>query len=122
MQLFTEWGEEGDCKGLGWIEGKTIRFEFKKKNISLRIPHIGWNSLFIKRNNPLFKDVSYDSQFYFVHSYHIDCMDKSNILATTNYGYEFVSVIKKGNIYGTQFHPEKSHKAGLRLLKNFIDL
>lgn len=123
MQLFSEWGEEGDAKGLGWIKGKTIRFDFQKKYINLRIPHIGWNSLYsIKKKNYLLEDISNDTQFYFVHSYHVNCDDKNDVMATSSYGYEFTSVINKNNIYGTQFHPEKSHKTGLKLLKNFIKL
>lgn len=119
MQLFTDWGEEGNVAGLGWIKGKTTRFKF---NEEYKIPHMGWNTIIKQKSNSLLNKLKNDSSFYFVHSYHVECEDKKDILATTNYGTNFISMIQKNNIYGTQFHPEKSHSTGLQLLKNFIDI
>ncbi len=125
MQLFTEWGEEGDAKGLGWIKGKTIRFAFTKEKSDtaqrIKIPHMGWNSLEVKKDNPLLAKIPQDAAFYFVHSYYVVCEDKKDVLATTDYGLPFTSMVQKENIYGVQFHPEKSHKNGLSILKKFIE-
>lgn len=121
MQLFTDWGEEGDVKGLGWIKGKTIRFVFSKEKSNLKIPHMGWNSITAKKDSPLFEGISKDAVFYFVHSYYVFCQDKKDVLTTTDYGLPFTSMVQRDNIYGTQFHPEKSHKNGLILLKNFAE-
>ena len=121
MQLFTKRSEEGNCDGLGWIDCETKRFNFESNNINLKIPHIGWNSVDVKRDSPLLNDIPADSTFYFVHSYHVCCNYTNIAVATTHYGYEFVSMIQKENIFGSQFHPEKSHKAGIKLLKNFVE-
>jgi glutamine amidotransferase len=121
MQLLTKRSEEGVMPGLGWIDAETVRFRFE--NQKLKIPHMGWNSAEIKkRDDPLFKDFGDDPRFYFVHSYYVRCNDPSNVLAITNYGLDFCSSVVKENIRGVQFHPEKSHKFGMRLLKNFADL
>ena len=121
MQLFTQKSEEGNVKGLGWLDANTVKFNFGNSS-ELRIPHIGWNSLIIKRKSKILDGISSLSLFYFVHSYHVICSHKDAILAMSEYGYEFVSVIQKGNIYGTQFHPEKSHDAGAKILRNFINI
>lgn len=121
MQLMTHFSEEGNLSGLSWIEAKTLRFSPSVTN-KIKIPHMGWNNLHIKKDNPLFKSISENDLFYFVHSYYISCMNKTDILATTSYGKEFVSVFNKENIWGCQFHPEKSHRSGLQLLKNFSEL
>lgn len=118
LQLFTKFSEEGNVEGLGLINGDTIRFDFKNKSDNLKIPHMGWNSVQIKKENKLVESAQ-EGLFYFVHSYHIKCNDQSDILASTTYGLEFTSVIQKENIYGTQFHPEKSHSDGLKILQNF---
>ena len=120
MQLLTKRSEEGNADGLGWIDAETKLFKFEN-NEQLKIPHMGWNSLVIKRDSPLFKDIPGDSSFYFVHSYHVCCNDAENILATAKYGYEFTAVLQKENIFGTQFHPERSHKNGVKLIKNFVE-
>lgn len=122
MQLFTKWGEEGETKGLGWIEGNTKKFSFSFEQNQLKIPHIGWNSLYMKNNHLLFNNIKQDDLFYFVHSYHVVCEDESQILAKTLYGYKFVSVLQQDNIFGTQFHPEKSHDAGKQVIKNFLEI
>ncbi|MCG3690400.1 imidazole glycerol phosphate synthase subunit HisH [Aliarcobacter butzleri] len=119
MQLLTNSSEEGKEKGLCWIDAQTIKFHLD--DISLSIPHMGWNKTNPTNNNGIFKNLE-ENRFYFVHSYHVVCNDKSNILATANYGKTFTCSIHKDNIYGVQFHPEKSHKFGMQLLKNFGDM
>jgi glutamine amidotransferase len=120
MQLFAEKSEEGFSEGLGWIDGEVKKFNPPADG--LKIPHMGWNNINIKKQDKLFENMPIDSGFYFVHSYYFDCNDKNNVLATTNYGYDFPSIIRKENIIGVQFHPEKSHKFGMKLLKNFAEL
>jgi len=120
MQLFTQKSEEGVLPGLGWIEAETVRFHFEDQTI-LKIPHMGWNFIKREQDNPIFTDFDEETRFYFVHAFHCICHHKENILAITNYGYDFPSMIVKGNIVGTQFHPEKSHKFGMRLFKNFVE-
>jgi glutamine amidotransferase len=116
MQLFTKRSGEGTLPSLGWIDAETIRFR-----TNLRIPHMGWNTLNHK-DEPIFRSMPKGERFYFIHSYHVVCNDKSNVIATTNYGYDFASVIQKENIIGVQFHPEKSHRFGMTLLKNFSEM
>ena len=122
MQLMTKSSEEGSRPGLGWIDATTVRFKFGKEEQNLKIPHMGWNVIQWRKESVLFKDMPEEPRFYFVHSYHAVCNDKEDILATTNYGYDFVSAFQKGNIIGVQFHPEKSHKFGMQVLRNFIGL
>lgn len=121
MQLMCLDSQEGKLKGLGWIEANVKRFYFLNANAVLKIPHMGWNTLDIKKENMLINPND-DERFYFVHSYYVDCLDKYDILSTTNYGHDFTSAFSKNNIYGVQFHPEKSHRFGMKLIKNFIDL
>lgn len=119
MQLLTNCSEEGKEKGLGWIDANTVKFDLEDKSLS--IPHMGWNKTNPTNTNSLFNNLD-ENRFYFVHSYHVVCNSSDNILATTNYGKLFTCSIYKDNIYGVQFHPEKSHKFGMQLLKNFGDL
>lgn len=119
MQLFTTKSEEGKEDGLGWVEGEVLRFNFSSKKF--KIPHMGWNFINIKKHDKLLYGLE-NSRFYFVHSYYVVCSNRENIMATTVYGIEFVSIFKKNNIIGVQFHPEKSHKYGLKLLENFLKL
>jgi glutamine amidotransferase len=119
MQLLTNGSEEGIEKGLGWIDAHTVKFDLLDKNLS--IPHMGWNKTTPIKKNGLFKDLD-DNRFYFVHSYHVLCNNNQNILATTEYSQKFVCSIIKENIYGVQFHPEKSHKYGMQLFKNFSEI
>jgi glutamine amidotransferase len=119
MQLLGLSSEEGDAKGLGWVDTKVIRFHFE--NPKIRVPHVGWNMLSPKKESVLFKGVPVDKKpFYFTHSYHAISGDDSIVGATTDYGYPFVSVVEKENIYGTQFHPEKSRFYGLHMIENFV--
>ena len=119
MQLLTKRSEEGELEGLGYIDAQTVRFNVNSK---CKIPHMGWNTVNIKKNNNLFRDMSDLSRFYFVHSYFVKCSDFGDVLTTTQHGQDFCSSLNKENIYGVQFHPEKSHKFGMRLLKNFTEL
>ncbi|MBI2463492.1 imidazole glycerol phosphate synthase subunit HisH [Candidatus Peregrinibacteria bacterium] len=192
MQLFSEWSEEGNVAGLGWIKGKIVRFHFDDKSQEfsddvsqessddriqefsddrfqkfsddrfqkfsddrfqkfsddrfqkfsddrfqefsddkpqvlkrmakkLSIPHVGWNTIDIRKDSSLIKGISRSTRFYFTHSYHFDELEEEYVIATTSYGYDFPSIIKRDNMYGTQFHPEKSHLTGLEIYKNFID-
>lgn len=118
MQLMSNFSEEGNTKGFGWVDSNTIKFNFS--NNKLKVPHMGWNSLNIKKNKSLVDGVSSEDIFYFVHSYYITCNNEDDIVATTNYGIDFVSAIQKENIYATQFHPEKSHDSGFKIIVNFL--
>lgn len=121
MQLFSNMSEEGNLHGLGWIEGEVKRFDVFSMNEKLKIPHMGWNYIHQVKDHFLFKDVPQPMRFYFVHSYHYLCSSQENVLATARYGYEFTCAIVKDNIMGVQFHPEKSHKHGMQLLRNFVE-
>jgi len=121
MQLLTDFSEEGNAEGLGWITAKTLRLEKEKLN-GLKIPHMGWNTIKTENDNPILNGLKSDDMFYFVHSYRVVCENKDNVLCSTDYGVNFHSGIFKENIFGFQFHPEKSHDSGLIILKNFISL
>lgn len=120
MQLMTKFSEEGNCDGLSWIDATTKLFLKNEQNPSLKVPHMGWNTLFVNKDTPLTQDIQQDSFFYFVHSYFVECANRDDVLTTTKYGLDFVSSFQRENIYGLQFHPEKSHFQGLEMLKNFI--
>jgi glutamine amidotransferase len=120
MQLFTEGSEEGVARGFGWVSGRAVRFRGSADSGSLKVPHMGWNTATPTSVDPLFAGLDSDARFYFVHSFHVSC-ENGSVLATTNYGAPFVSAIRKGNIAGVQFHPEKSHRFGMRLLRNFAE-
>lgn len=120
MQLLTKKSEEGSLPGLGWLDAETKRFSFGSEQ-RLKIPHMGWNMIAVKKESPLLQEMYSEPRFYFVHSYHVVCNDPNDVLATTYYGYDFVSSVQRGNIFGVQFHPEKSHKCGMKLLKNFVE-
>ncbi len=122
MQLFTSHSEEGDAQGLNWIEGNTIRFQFTGTNNNLlKVPHIGWNSIQQKKQHGVIKNIPENEHFYFVHSYFVKAASEEHVLCTTEYGHTFHSALCKNNITGVQFHPEKSHHAGLQLLRNFLE-
>lgn len=121
MQLFATKGfEGGETKGLAWIDGEVRKLEPKQSGS--RIPHIGWNKVTFDRPSLLFKDIPSGKDFYFVHSYHFVCKDENHILASTPYCGHFASAIYKNNIFGVQFHPEKSQRFGLQLIRNFLSL
>ena len=117
-QLMTKHSEEGDVEGLGWVDAITVRFNESKLN-GLKVPHMGWSEINIKNDNPLWQNVPDEPRFYFVHAYHFLFEDKNEISATSTHSYEFTCAFQKRNIFGTQFHPEKSHKFGMRVLENF---
>lgn len=119
MQLLTEGSDEGSELGLGLVKGFTKKFENKK---GLRVPHMGWNVAKPRKASLLIDDLPDESRFYFVHSYYVTCENNNDILCTTDYGGEFVSSFQAGNIIGCQFHPEKSHRFGIQLFKNFVKL
>ena len=118
-QLLGNRSEEGVLSGLGWIDMEVVKFDENKLPKNLKIPHMSWNEIKIKKQSKLLEGLNDESRFYFVHSYHMKCNNENDILANTNYGYEFTSAVEKENIFGVQFHPEKSHKFGMRLLENF---
>ncbi|EMH80735.1 imidazole glycerol phosphate synthase, glutamine amidotransferase subunit [alpha proteobacterium HIMB114] len=121
MQLFSSFGEEdGGSKGFDWIKGKVNKINLTDKN--LKLPHMGWNNISINQKSKLFSGIENESHFYFVHSFAFDVENDQFISATTNYSTEIVSAIEKDNIFGTQFHPEKSQANGIKILENFIKL
>lgn len=122
MQLLFQTSKEfGSYDGLGLIEGEIIKFDETRFDHHLKIPHMGWNEMFVQKNTPIFDGLPKDFYLYFVHSYHVICDDKYAI-GKTHYGYEFVSSVQKDNIFGIQPHPEKSHANGLKILENFAKL
>ncbi len=122
MQLLTQNSEEGILPGLGVINAKTVKFKQEYGEQKFRIPHMGWDYITIKNDSILFNNFTNEMRFYFVHSYFVECENENNVLAKTEYGHEFASVIGEGNIFGVQFHPEKSHSYGMKLLKNFVEM
>ncbi len=120
MQLFTKASEEGHLPGLGWLDAETVRFRLDP-SLGLKVPHMGWNTLELCRSHPALQSLGTEPRFYFVHSYYVVCNDPSLVLARTEHGYPFASAIAAGNIIGVQFHPEKSHRFGMSLLKDFAE-
>jgi glutamine amidotransferase len=121
MELMTKESEEGNAKGLGWLDAKVMRFNVSDK-MKYKVPHTGWNRINVKKKSLLMNNISDLSEFYFVHSYHLKINNQTDLLNETQYSYLFPSAIEMGNIFGVQYHPEKSHDAGAQLLKNFIEL
>lgn len=121
MQLMAKHSEEGDVNGLGWFDAKIVRFRVND-TLKYKVPHMGWNQVYIRNRSLLFENVDLSRGFYFVHSYYIKCNDKEDILNETEYENSFVSAIQKDNIIGVQYHPEKSHDAGEQLLRNFVNM
>lgn len=121
MELMAEKSEEGNVDGLGWFEADIIQFKVSDTR-RFKVPHMGWNKISIKKNSLLMRNVPELSEFYFVHSFHLKIRDYADMLNETEYEDKFPSAIEKGNIFGVQYHPEKSHDAGLQLLKNFIEM
>ena len=119
MQLFARGSEEGGAEGLGWIDADVVRFGVED-TLRYKVPHMGWNGVRVTRSSALLDGVTDQTEFYFVHAYHLVCRDAEATLGDTDYEYPFTSVVQRGNIYGVQFHPEKSHDAGEALLRNFL--
>ena len=121
LQMFADIGyEETETKGLGWISGKVSKID--NQNGKYKLPHIGWNQINIVKDSKILKDIENKSHMYFVHSYEFIPDDKNTILTTTDYSSKIISSVEKENIFGTQFHPEKSDKLGLKIITNFINL
>ncbi len=119
MQLLAENSEEGNLQGFGWIKGRVRKFDesvFKQKPY---LPHLGWNTVNIQQQHAIFNQVDPEEGFYFLHSYYFDCQDSQDILSTTDYGISFASAVHHENVYGMQFHPEKSHQNGINIFYNF---
>jgi glutamine amidotransferase len=122
MQILANRSEEGVLPGLGWVPGSVKKFDKYLIPNKPKIPHLGWNTINVQKSYKIFENIVNEEGFYFIHSYYFECFIEDNILATTNYGIDFTSSIVKGNIFGVQFHPEKSHRNGIQLLKNFAEL
>ncbi len=122
MQVLGCSSEEGKLPGLGYIKGHVKRLDENLIINKPSLPHMGWNNISLKRQSPLFEDIDTEIGFYFLHSFYFECDNHSDVLATTEYGQSFASAINHENVYGIQFHPEKSHNNGVSLLKNFANL
>jgi glutamine amidotransferase len=119
MQILARSSEEGREKGLGWINGDVKRFDPATFHQATRLPHMGWNTTTPVQTSPLFEGVDLSTGYYFLHSYYFVCDRRDNVLAETEYGSRFAAAVHANNVFGVQFHPEKSHQAGIQLLKNF---
>jgi len=119
-QMMTRKSEEGQEVGLGWVEADTVRFRLE--NCDLRVPHMGWSDLEELGDSPLWANLPEDPRFYFAHSYHFQFDNPDLVTGRTHYGYSFACAFRKGNIFGVQFHPEKSHRYGMKVLENFAHL
>lgn len=122
MQMLAKSSAEGVLPGLGWIDGLVKKFDASVSKSKTQLPHMGWNTIRPGNDNPLLVNISDDSRFYFLHSYYFQCHNQNDAIAMTEYGIRFASAVCHKNIYGVQFHPEKSHQCGIQLLKNFAEL
>ncbi len=118
-QLLMQESEEGELPGLGWIKGKIVKFKQELLPVNTKVPHMGWTEVDIQKSSKLFEMMPAEPRFYFVHSYHAQLASEDDILIYAEYGYRFVAGVERHNVYGVQFHPEKSHKFGMQLLYNF---
>lgn len=122
MQILANSSEEGEGNGLGWVPGRVRRIDASRLNRAPKIPHMGWNSVTLTESQPIFTDVDAERGFYFLHSYHFDPESSGDIIATVSYGSELACGVRRKNVFGFQFHPEKSHGNGLAIFKNFAEL
>lgn len=122
MQMLAKSSDEGDLPGLGWIDGNVKKFDLSAMPAGTYLPHMGWNDVIPVRDGGLFNKIEQDSQFYFLHSFYFECTQQSNVLAISDYGGNFTSAVRQDNVYGVQFHPEKSHHFGSQLLRNFAEV
>lgn len=122
MQMMAKRSDEGTSEGLGWIDAEVKKFDVSKIQFKTHLPHMGWNDIVATKELPILKGLEENAKFYFLHSYYFQCNDDSNIIATAEYGVDFTCAANKDNIFGVQFHPEKSHQWGIQLLKNFSEL
>lgn len=121
MQLMCRSSEEGVEPGLGWLDAVVRKFHFPEV-AGLRVPHMGWNTVQVRRANALITDEGEEQRFYFAHSYHVDCRDESDVAATAHYGLDFPAAVARGSVQGVQFHPEKSHRFGKALMRRFLHM
>ncbi len=122
MQMLTKGSEEGKLPGLGWIDAFTYKFNFDTQVEKLKIPHMGWNFIHLAKEHPLMKNLPENPRYYFVHSYYVKCNRTEDTLVKCHYGFDYTCGIQHENVMGVQFHPEKSHKYGFQLLKNFNEI
>lgn len=122
MQILADCSDEGQLPGLGWIPGRVRSFKSDERSANLPLPHMGWNDVRPAEGGRLFEGLGPDARFYFLHSFYFECEDISHTAATANYGVEFSCAVSSGNVFGVQFHPEKSHHYGAQLLKNFAEI
>jgi glutamine amidotransferase len=122
MQILADKSQEGVLSGLGWIKGEVRKIDINLLTAKPKIPHLGWNSIKVVKPNKLFNSIDEEQGFYFLHSYYFKCDNPEDVMSTTFYGNDFASSVNHQNIYGVQFHPEKSHHNGVNFLKNFANL
>lgn len=122
MQLLANGSEEGLMEGFGWIKGVVKKFDSSTLNQKPHLPHLGWNTVKVNNNNLMFEGIDHSTGFYFLHSYYFECESEKDIIGTTSYGINYSSAVNHKNIYGMQFHPEKSHHNGVRIFSNFSNI
>jgi glutamine amidotransferase len=122
MQILLNSSDEGRRKGLGWVAGRARAFRHASNSCDLPLPHMGWNDVRAITGDPLLAGLDQESRFYFLHSFYAECENDDDVIARAEYGIDFCCALRCGNVYGAQFHPEKSHRYGARLLKNFAEL
>lgn len=122
MQILADGSDEGQLAGLGWVPGRVKGFKFDDRSANLPLPHMGWNDVTPVSGERLFAGLEEDARFYYLHSYYFECARPSDVIATTCYGLDFSCAVRSDNVFGVQFHPEKSHHYGVALLKNFSEL
>jgi len=122
MQIMAQSSEEGTLPGLGWIDAVVKKLDVSTLKYKTHLPHMGWNTIYPPNGNPLLKNFNNNARFYFLHSYYFQCNNPNDVIALTDYGVRYASAVHHENIYGVQFHPEKSHQAGIELFKNFMGL
>lgn len=122
MQIMADSSEEGTLQGFGWIKGNVRKIDVSLFQHKPHLPHMGWNAIRPKNDSTLLKDIDCEKGFYFLHSYYFDCTAENDVLASSVYGREFACMVQHGNVYGVQFHPEKSHMNGIQLFKNYAKL
>lgn len=122
MQILANRSDEGSLPGLGYIDGEVKKFDSNMFAQKPHLPHLGWNSIKPAKGHPIFNNIDHEKGFYFLHTYYFSCKSEENILGRTQYGIEFSSAVHRENVFGMQFHPEKSHSNGVQLFKNFANL